>query len=148
MGVSFYAAAGLGVMVPADRLYVRGRVRGCSHPEPPSSVPPARYCPQCGRPVWVEERVPLAGYVPEGSSESDWEPTLCGLRVYRAAERDEVLVCRSLAVARGCGQGDRWRTMLEPEDEAEAREHLERVLAPLGLWDESRFGHWVVACVS
>lgn len=147
MSCSFYAVAGLGVMIPHDRLCRKAQMRDCPHDAPLT----AKFCPECGERAWREEEVPIEGYLPEGNSDNGYEPTLCGLAVYVHGGREtgsdhRALVTPSLVRARGESSKDAVQ-MANPDVES-ARTRLRDVLEPLGLWDGSAFGLWVLADVS
>jgi hypothetical protein len=145
MGVSFSAHAGLGVLIKGSQLYTTARVRGCEHPDSGG-----RFCPQCAAAVWVEVRSPIPGYEPEGTKANGWVPNLCGLRVVTGTDDGAALICCDYVTAHGEPFGDhRSEAMLVPAWTWEqAKADVRRVLEPLGLWDESKFGYWVLADVS
>lgn len=144
MGVSFRAYTTIGVVVPKSKLYRTNRMRGCVHALPDQGS----WCPQCGQKVWLEDQEPIPEFLPDGSRENDWTPTVAGLPCIIARDSDEVIAGVTVLAARGGDRHDPHLVMGTPPDAGEVRERLKAALEPLGLWDESKFGVWLLADVS
>lgn len=137
MSVSFSAYAFLGCEIDPARLYRKVRGRGCGHREPPAG---AKFCPECGKPAFVEGEEPVEGYDPEDGDHG----TLEGLPLVTVGEGEygRAFVC--VEAVEADDYHDRMAGMLAPPDVAAAREELRAALEPLGLWDGQKFGLWAV----
>ena len=136
MGVDFYAHAILGVRVRRSQLFRTTTMRGCAHPQGQG----LRYCPECGaaQRAYVEE--PIAGY-------NRNQATIGDAHVYFDRNDDDgsclayiYHIAASSSSSRGGGHAG---CHLSKELDA-AKERLQKLLQPLGLWVEGNYGLWAV----
>lgn len=85
MGADYYANAIVGYKVGESALYQEHKHRGCEHPEPDEN---ANYCPQCGNPVWVNERQARDEFDEAGMTFGDFKIIVPGI----LSEVDEVFI--------------------------------------------------------
>ena len=152
MGVSVSVYGVLGVRIPdRNRLYQSRQTRGCSHPLPYYSCGDSRFCPTCGKPIWLGEDVPVTGY--DDGRETGKDESLGGFAVLSTSssmhESREAFVCFKVVTVSDPMYGG-WASSLVagPPNWSvidDANEALQDLLEPLGLWDEKEFGFWVVA---
>lgn len=149
----YEAAAAIGVEIDPQLLHRETRHRGCDcHPNPPDAW---AYCPACGKPVW-ETRYAA---IPEWDVSDPDQPLLAGLTVVRTTPPDSPGLDRTALGREAIRAGARFivaHTVVRTDqmslarridgtfDIPVARHRLLHALAPLGLWDESKFGLWTV----
>lgn len=68
MGCSFHAMLIAGFKTTRDALYQVVRVAACEHAKPTT----AKFCPECGGPVTMEERRPIYGYDARKDMYKEW----------------------------------------------------------------------------
>ncbi len=126
----------IGTRVLRSEIFVQRKIRGCGHKLDASGL--AKYCSQCGRPVFVERTLPIEQYSPHGTPDSDFYPTLCGFACIESPTFDDFLVATDVH-HKGVGL-----TPLDnfPLDDREAK--LRAALEPIGLWSWPDFGRYVL----
>lgn len=140
MGIDFYATAAIGCKVPIEKAKQKARVRACSHP----GVDSLRYCPICGREVWVEVEVWV---IPETEIGDPIVPE--GLEAIFSTDREE-LVIAAVFVGSESHRGRQSCVLakLEYPFVDDYRDKVQEFLEPLGLWDPDLFGLWVIPILS
>ncbi len=145
MGTTFEAIGVVGYRFNEDELYVEREKRGCGH-----SIPyygSQKFCPTCGRPAWVGKNVMIAPLAAVGDH-GEWN--IAGYSHYTAGDAGDgdVFFGESVRVG-GCESKD-------PQDYAQldvvqllaVELAIRKVLEPLGLWKQERFGVWIIRYVS
>lgn len=136
MSVSYYAHAAIGCKVPVEKAKREVQIRGCTH-ETTNYV----FCPYCGRPTWhtyTEWVFPL----------NDLEEIEVGdgLEAIFSTDKEELIVA-SLWTEESGYDSECSMALLDQSIET-YKSRVQSFLEPLGLWDESLFGLWVVPYVS
>ncbi len=94
------------------------------------------FCPKCGRKAWL----------PDGSKYIDGydisNDTFCGFRVLYTNDKKNTEKCW-IADEVNRIEGDT-KIFSSALDLSFCKEKLKKVLEPVGLWDEAKFGIWIV----
>jgi hypothetical protein len=136
MGFDYDARAVIGAAVPAARLFETARARCCQHPEPAG-----KFCPECGKPAWKDERRPVAAYQVDDET-GEW--SLAGLPVVRSGLDDASVYVGAATELATSWNGDVSKVLPLSESVEAIRARVRGALEPLGLWDEGRFGLWAL----
>ena len=126
----------LGCKVTSDDLFVTTQERECSHPLPVN----AAYCPTCGKPAYTTEKTARfdedTGSYTGRIGAFDVLISTNGWDDYRTDALIGVITLTS--------DGDMVGLKTPLDDDTAIRTALRAELEPLDLWDESRFGLWLV----
>lgn len=140
MSTSCDAKAMIGVLIEISRLAETKRVRGCEHET--TSIT-SNYCQSCGKPIWVKKEIMIDGYE-DYNNAFYGDGILHGLRVVYCQDEYTVIVA-AICTERACARkGMQQMLEIDDDDILKARELLRSKLEPIGFWDESKFGLWVV----
>ncbi len=141
MSVFVRCYAAVGVKIDKNKLYKSRAVRGCVHSLPWTIT--GKHCAQCGKLLWVGEDVLIDGY-------DEVKETLCGFKVLLAnggSRSNDAIICNQLIEAGDPLEGG-WVTAVLPLAMTAINGHvmsnMQVVLEPLGLWDPSQYGIWVI----
>lgn len=134
MGYDATAYAIVGLRLRSQQLTTQQRVRGCAHKLANEKV---KFCPECGDPVWVTKRTPIAGY-------DDGEPTLASYRVVDSGPNSEYVYVAGVLLEGASGQDGGSVGFISEINFEEVKAKMKAVIEPLGLWDEESFGFWAV----
>lgn len=135
MSVSFYAYVLLGFHLAEDQRWSTTTYRGCSHEE----VPGAKFCPECGKPTWKQERDPL-----ETLDSDRFAIETLNTHDYHSSDELGAIAGLRLEVDRNTGA-----ITLPPQAEwAEIESALTAVLASHGITPNGAFGLHLARYVS
>ncbi len=142
MGVDYSAKAVIGCRISGSDTKTTKQVRGCKHSIPTKKV---KFCPECGKPAWEEEDVILPFFREAVHDDYKDQPKLAtDFGFFQSTDNEHFVVGYGLIVSDRDGGID---SMTVPDLEG-TKQECKEVLEPLGLWDESQFGLWVICYCS
>lgn len=140
MSTTHHAAVIVGCRIPYSELFVKSRVRICSHRIPGESLDVNlsfdKFCTECGNKLWKTVKEPIAQYDQTGE-------TLCGFRVFAwSVDRDYAYVSDLFSEVDN-------KSDVEPEpitldNMSFVKDRIKSLLEAIGLWNENEFGIWPV----
>ena len=137
MGVDYDSYVVIGCEVDSSKLYSVQKVRNCNCEIDDADT--ANFCSNCGRAVWGEENLPIEGFDEDNYKFMDYQ-------VVTVTDNERFWI--AIRSARASDYTDEAVKLETPDDISGLREELKSKLGPLGLWDEKKFGIWVIQYVS
>lgn len=139
MSTQRHAALVVGVKIDKSKVFVDTRIRGCRHPI--HGICPGNFCNQCGNQIWINGTTIIPEY------EDEDEITLAGVQVFSDDNDTMIVGERSITVGFYTDQGTSGM-MPQGADSDLYKERLREKLEPLGLWDQEKFGTWIIMWTS
>jgi len=129
MSVNYYSYAVIGCQIPKEKLYQEKTIR-IEHHHPVHPVD--KYCSICGKEL--EETI---------VEEICIEDKIDELEVVYSTDQEEIFIGFSI----GAKDGFEFKFM-DISNTLTMKEDVKKELEPLGLWDEEKFGLYVIQCCS
>lgn len=136
----YYATAIIGCKIPEEKLYKVGIVAGCKH----LNLESAKFCPECGKKAWKEEKV----FILRNKDVEEKMKDL-GIRLVDGTEEEVCVIGLNKYCTRrvDINYTDGYDGTKET-DFTSAREQTMYALDQLGMWNPKTFGLWVVGFCS
>lgn len=135
MSVSFFTHMVLGFHLTEDQRWRTDRFRVCQHPE----VPGAKFCSECGKPTWKEERDPI-----ESLGDRRFSIHANNTSDFQYANDLGAAAGVEIEIDRGTGHF----AVPDPDQWPAIEKELTQVLADLGITPQGDFGLHLVRFVS
>lgn len=127
MSTTYNAAAIVGCKIDKSKVFFIEQVRSCKHP---ISIENAKFCPECGEEVFVEQD----GAIPQYDQD---EKTICGFRAFYNEYNDFIIVASEFAEIDFYSEEPK---MIDVDTVNGAQLRLKLALEPYNLWDKKQFG--------
>ena len=139
MGYTTYAVGVVGLRFApggiVSKLYTKEEVRGCNHVMRDN----AKFCPECGAKAFKTERKSITEY-----NEDAGNPLLCGYALVSRSEEDlgdPEFIAYDWSGYDDVRAGDEVTFSMDTLERLPTiKAEMQKLLQPLGLWDERAFG--------
>lgn len=142
--VSYTSYAIIGIKVNPSKFTTLEEKRGCKCEV--EGIEKMKFCPRCGAKSFVKEKVPIPQFKEDRDDDKFHNyQSLCNYAIiYPDAENDGEAYVAAMYVDDSSYTEKNKNRMRIPKDIETIKEKMKKLLKPIGLWDEKKFGLWAV----